>query len=114
MHNWTAAFCVCTEQESVTIEVSFLPDEAREYKTTVPLFLNCAPDSGEKPYLNFDVVATSLFPQVCSACLSFAAIRLSCGDVHALACIRDPSLKGHLNSRIFTQLHTHVLASAMI
>ncbi len=106
MHNWTAAFCVCTEQESVTIEVSFLPDEAREYKTTVPLFLNCAPDSGEKPYLNFDVVATSLFPQVRSACLSLAVIRgLSSADVHVLDCIRLLKVAS-LPSYILTATHT--------
>jgi hypothetical protein len=57
-----STWIVAVLQETVTVEVSFLPDEPKEYKTTVPLYL----ESGivGRPYLLFDVVGTGLFPQL--------------------------------------------------
>ena len=46
------------------IEVTFLPQEAREYRAEVPLFLDGEPIDTSKPYLIFALMGSGLFPQL--------------------------------------------------
>jgi hypothetical protein len=62
--SWSPVSATLAPGESQDIEVSFLPQEAREYRAEVPLFLDGASASSSKPYLTFTLLANGLFPQL--------------------------------------------------
>jgi hypothetical protein len=67
--SWSPGAATLAPGDSIDIEVSFLPQEAREYRAEVPLYLDGAAPGSTKPYLTFTLLAHGLFPQVCAPCV---------------------------------------------